>query len=79
MDARIRIIVSREYSRLKEKPTYYMELAGPSTAEKPTDGLITGSKYFEVNTGYEYRFNDTLKTWHVANTAGHQPANGEEF
>ena len=35
---------------------HYIEAAGLSTDTKPTSGIITGSKFTEVDTGDEYMF-----------------------
>ena len=43
-------------SRIHAPELYYIEAAGLSTDEKPTTGIVTGSKFFEVDTGYEYAF-----------------------
>lgn len=32
-------------------PLYYAEIAGLSSASKPTTGLVSGSKFTETNTG----------------------------
>lgn len=66
MDKRVRIIVSKEYSREKGKARYYMELAGPSDATKPgvADGLITGSLFQESdNAGKVWIFDETADDW----------------
>lgn len=34
----------------------YVKLAGLSTEEKPTVGIVTGSEFLEVDTGDEYAF-----------------------
>lgn len=44
----------------------YEEIAGLSTDDKPVNGLATGSKFFEVNTGDTYYFDedgDTGNEW----------------
>ena len=50
--------------RLITKDKKYAELFGLSTEDKPTKGLITGSKFTEVNTGDVYLFDETSNgTW----------------
>lgn len=44
----------------------YCKLAGLSTDTKPVDGIVTGSEFFEVNTGKTYYFDeegDTGSEW----------------
>ena len=43
--------------------TGYCEYAGRSTDPKPTVGLATGSKFTEIDTGDEYRFNSVSSAW----------------
>lgn len=71
MDEKIRVIVSKEYSREKGRARYYMELAGPhdvitNAATKPgvADGLITGSLFQESdNAGKVWIFDETADDW----------------
>ena len=43
----------------------YFEFAGLSTDSKPKAGVVTGSKFIEVNTGDEYRYDESGSgTWH---------------
>jgi hypothetical protein len=47
-------------------PLYYGEYFGLSTDTKPTDGIVTGSKFTEVDTGKVYLFDeeaDADKAW----------------
>lgn len=48
-------------------PIYYVVLAGPSSASKPTEyngGVICATSLFiEDNTGHVYRFDETAATW----------------
>ena len=46
----------------------YSEMYGLSSDDKPTDGLITGSKFTEVDTGIEYRFDEESRTWTPQNS-----------
>ena len=55
----VRILTERAYDGLKK----YIEAAGLSTDTKPTAGIITGSKFTEVDTGAEYYFDETAGTW----------------
>ena len=42
----------------------YCEMFGLSTDDKPTAGLVTGSKFTEVDTGDVYLFDETGEgTW----------------
>lgn len=68
MDERIRILRSREYSRVKGRKSWWVELAGPAAATKPSSGFVTGSKFHEVDTGYDYRYNEVSGEWHTAAT-----------
>lgn len=53
---------------LIKRPTtdgkYYVEAAGLSTEPKPTLTLITGSRFIEVNTGKEYRYDELGVEWY---------------
>ena len=56
----IRAIVERAFTPEKN----YVELFGLSTDNKPTAGIVTGSKFTEVDTGEEYLFDETSTgTW----------------
>ena len=46
----------------------YSEMFGLSSDDKPEDGLITGSKFIEVDTGIEYRFDEESRTWTPQNS-----------
>ena len=41
-----------------------MEAAGLSTDPKPTLTLITGSRFIEVDTGKEYRYDELGVEWY---------------
>lgn len=69
----IRAIVERAFTPEKN----YVELFGLSTDTKPTAGIVTGSKFTEVDTGDEYLFDETstgtwtkVKAGYVAPTEG---------
>ena len=56
----VRIIVEQAFVGNKK----YIEAYGLSTDNKPTSGIVTGSKFTEVNTGDEYLFDETSTgTW----------------
>ena len=57
----IRIIVDRASVPGKN----YQEMVGLSGDTKPVDGLITGSKFTEVDTGAEYLFAEDVNAWLV--------------
>ena len=59
----IRNIVERSVANLM-----YIEAAGISTDEKPVDGIITGSKFTEVDTGIESMFDEISGTWSAVNS-----------
>jgi len=41
----------------------YLNAAGLSTDTKPTEGLITGSRFIEVDTGDLYAFDEVSGEW----------------
>ena len=41
----------------------YVELAGLSTDDKPTGGMVTGSKFTEVDTGDVYLYDEVSGDW----------------
>ena len=56
----IRALVERAFDSTK----MYKEFYGLSTDTKPLAGIVTGSKFTEVNTGDEYLFDETSSgTW----------------
>ena len=59
----IRNIVERSVANLM-----YIEAYGLSTDDKPVDGIITGSKFTEVDTGIESIFDEVSGTWSAMNT-----------
>ena len=58
----IRTLVSRTYAGSLQ----YVELTGNSTDEKPTKGIITGSKFTCVDTGVVYLFDEDTGEWYPA-------------
>ena len=59
----IRNIVERSVANLM-----YIEAYGLSTDDKPVDGIITGSKFTEVDTGIESMFDEVSGTWSALNS-----------
>lgn len=55
--------------RIINSPNYafdgkaYAELAGLADDDKPITGLMTGSKFIEVDTGKEFRFDEVSESW----------------
>lgn len=41
----------------------YVEIYGLSGESKPTDDIIMGSVFIEVDTGKAFLFNETSETW----------------
>lgn len=41
---------------------FYVELAGKSTESKPTAGIVSGSRFVEVDTGKQYVFDGISET-----------------
>ena len=58
----IRNIIERSVANLM-----YIEAYGLSTDDKPVDGIITGSKFTEVDTGIESIFDEVSGTWSAVN------------
>ena len=54
----IRILTERYFDGEKK----YIEAAGLSTDSKPTDNIVTGSVFVEVDTGEGYLFNEDATT-----------------
>ena len=46
----------------------YSEMYGLSSDDKPAEGLVTGSKFTDVDTGIEYRFDEESRTWAPQNS-----------
>ena len=55
----IRKLVDRYF----DEDTKYSEMFGLSTDSKPTAGLVTGSKFTEVDTGDVYLYDEVGKSW----------------
>ena len=60
----IRIIEQRGFTDTLK----YIEAAGLSTDKKPVDGIITGSRFNEVDTGILCIFDETTGTWIAQNS-----------
>lgn len=56
----IRILIDRLHALEKKR---YISAAGLSTDEKPTNNLITGSVFCEIDTGKTYRFDEASSSW----------------
>ena len=57
----IRALVERNFDQIKK----YVELAGLSTDSKPTSGIITGSKFYEVDSSLSYVFDEVGGEWDI--------------
>lgn len=55
----IRAIVERAYT----PDMNYQEFVGLSTDAKPVEGLVSGSKFTEIDTGDEYLFSEDVGGW----------------
>ena len=55
----IRILRSHTF----DDEAYIIEAVGLSSDDKPTDGIVTGSKFTEVDTGNEYLFDEVSGMW----------------
>lgn len=68
-------MIRKMVDRYFDEETKYVEMFGLSTDDKPVTGLITGSKFTEVDTGDVYLFDEEGETGHewflVQNGAGH--------
>ena len=57
-------MIRKMVDRYFDEETKYVEMFGLSTDGKPVTGLITGSKFTEVDTGDVYLFDETdTGTW----------------
>ena len=48
----------------------YYEFAGLSTDEKPTNGVVTGSLFLEVDTGDVYAYDEEGEEWNKIASLG---------
>ena len=64
----IRTIVDKPFT----EALHYVEMAGRTSDSKPTTGIITGSKFLEVETGNVYAFEEDGGNWYkiVAGATG---------
>jgi len=46
-----------------DPPVFYKELAGSSSDSKPTDGIGTGSRFHEADTGLHFVYDEESGTW----------------
>ena len=67
----IRILRSHTF----DDEAYFIEAVGLSSDEKPTDGIITGSKFTEVDTGGVYMFDEESGMW-LSQAAGRTSLTG---
>ena len=56
-------MIRKLVDRFFDEDLKYSEMFGLSTDSKPTAGLISGSKFTEVDTGDIYLFDEEGKTW----------------
>lgn len=63
-------IISEEYygTGADGRPASYREMAGHSGDVKPVTGLVTGSRFHEVDTGIEFMYEEESGSWYAANT-----------
>lgn len=66
----IRIIVDSAFSVDED----FIEAYGLSSDEKPVEGIVTGSRFTEVDTGVEYRFDEVTATWTPQNSGNGKTA-----
>ena len=55
----VRFLVDRIYN----DTMHYVECAGLHDDSKPTGGFVTGSKFFEADTGDTYTYDDVGAQW----------------
>lgn len=51
----------------------YLEAAGLSTDEKPTENIATGSSFIEVDTGKVYMYDEESGTWYEFGAQSEDP------
>jgi hypothetical protein len=56
-------MVRRIVNRMFSEDEVYSEMYGLSTDAKPTEDLITGSRFTEVDTGNVFLFNEEAGEW----------------
>ena len=62
----VRVMKCRAY----DEETRYAEFAGLSSDEKPAEGLVTGSRFTEVDTGDSYLFDEITGKWYIERSGG---------
>ena len=56
-------VVELDYEALANRPAGQNVKAGLSTDTKPTEGVITGDVFIEVDTGNVYFYSSTNSSW----------------
>lgn len=62
--------------RITNSPNYsfdhkaYVEMAGVEDDEKPVSGIMTGSRFIEVDTGKVYLFDEVSANWIEQSASG---------
>lgn len=59
----VRILIDRAF----DTALHYIEAVGLSADTKPTAGIVTGSRFTEVDTGVECLFDEVTATWNPKN------------
>lgn len=59
----VRILIDRAFNTA----LHYIEAVGLSADTKPTAGIVTGSRFTEVDTGVECLFDEVTATWNPKN------------
>lgn len=60
-------MIRKVIDRMFTEDDRYAEMFGLSTDDKPTAGLVTGSRFTEVDTGIIYLFDEESATWTPSN------------
>lgn len=55
----MRALVEKNFNDSKK----YVEIYGTSSESKPTENIVTGSVFVEVNTGKVFLFNEDSSAW----------------
>ena len=73
-------MIRKMVDRFFDEDVKYSEMFGLSTDDKPLTGLITGSKFTEVDTGDIYLFDEvgdgTTGAWHKVAAGWTAPTDG---
>ena len=59
----VRLLDSTQLGKNKQGKIIHGEYAGLSTDNKPTENIVTGSSFVEVDTGDIYLFDEASSTW----------------